>query len=146
MVSVGLPVQAEDNTPPGKAFDYCSQIPSDQRPACLQCMGTRTVTEKEVRYANENKKIYTAVGCLSVSGDELAADLIRLLLGMAGGAGLLSLLGAAFILSISRGEAAKVKQAKELITAAVSGLLFLIFSIIILQFIGVTILQIPGLG
>ncbi len=146
MVSAGSFVQAEDEPEMGSAFDYCSQIPTDQRPACVQCMGTRTVTDDEIRYANEGKKIFTAVGCVSVTGEELAADLIRLLLGMAGGATLLSILGASFILSTSRGETAKVKQAKELITASVSGVLFLIFSVIILQFIGVSILQIPGLG
>jgi hypothetical protein len=109
-------------------------------------MGTRTVTKKKVHYAYEGQKIYTAVGCMSVSGEELAGDLIRFLLGVAGGVSLLSMLGAAFILSTSRGESAKVKSAKELITASVTGLLFLIFSVIILQFIGVTILKIPGLG
>jgi len=109
-------------------------------------MGTRIVNDKKVHYSREGEKIFTAVGCLSVTGEELAGDVIRFLLGVAGGISLLSMLGAAFILSTSRGESAKVKEAKELITASVTGLLFLIFSIIILQFIGVTILKIPGLG
>lgn len=145
IASIALPAKAEDD-PPGSSFDYCNQVPVEQRPGCIQCMGTRTVTKKKVHYANEGQKIYTAVGCLSVSGEGLASDLIKFLLGIAGGVSLLSMIGAAFILSTSRGESAKVKNAKELITASVSGLLFLIFSVIILQFIGVTILKIPGLG
>ena len=39
-----------------------------------------------------------------------------------------------------------IKEAKEMITSAIVGSLFIIFSITILQFIGVSILHIPGFG
>lgn len=125
-------------------FDYCKQISKDpndpEYQACNRCLNQ----EKD---ANGNPtKIYTAVGCISVQGKGLARDAIRLLMGIAGGIALLSILAAAFLLTISQGDSSKVKQAKELITASVTGLLFMIFSVIILQFIGVTILNIPGLG
>jgi len=120
----------------GTPFDYCRQIPLDQRSACSAC----------VARGAEGDYIFTAVGCIQVSGAGLAGDVIKLLLGVSGGVALLSLLAAAFKLSISRGDSGKIKEAKELITAAVTGLLFLIFSVIILEFIGVEILQIPGLG
>lgn len=123
-------------------FDYCRQVPgvfndpSTQRGQCHICM------EKY----GEGKAVFTAVGCVQVSGSNLAADLIKLMLGIAGGATLLSILAAAFLLTISQGDSNKVKEAKSMVTAAVSGLLFLIFSVIILNFIGVDILAIPGLG
>lgn len=129
-----------------ESFDYCRQVPGNfedkttQRGACYDC----------VTQGDPGEYIFTAVGCIHVADDgdflPLAEDLIRLLLGVAGGAAFLSILAAAFILTTSRGETSKVKQAKELITAAVSGLLFIIFSIIILDYIGVTILHIPGLS
>lgn len=121
------------------SFDYCMQVPAGaEREACQTCVGNGG--------PNESNKIYTAVGCIRVDEQGFAADLIRLLLGIAGGVALLSILAGAFIFSTSQGESGRVKQAKELITAAVSGLFFIIFSIIILDFIGVKILQIPGLG
>ena len=133
-----------DDSPMGKPFDYGKQVPHAQRSSCQDCMGAWDDDEK--KYANEGEKIYTAVGCVSVSGEELAADLIKLLLGIGGGVALLSMLAAAFRFTISKGDSGQIKEAKELITASVSGLLFIIFSVIILQFIGVQILKIPGLG
>ena len=65
---------------------------------------------------------------------------------MGGGVALIMTLAGGFILSTSQGDPQKANQAKEMITNSVIGLLFVIFSVIILQFIGVTILQIPGFG
>ncbi len=158
-----LGVCVEENVPPppppepepekGEPYDYCAQLPgtsadysdlSTQRGQCYKCMGYWDTAKGKYKY--EGEKIFTAVGCVRVSGEALAADLIKLLLGVGGGVALLSMLAAAFQFTISRGDSGKIKSAKELMTAAVSGLLFLIFSVIILQFIGVEILQIPGLG
>ena len=129
---VGEAAEIERCTP----FDYCSQVPASQRSACTTCINS----------GKENEKIFTAVGCVSVSGEELAADLIKLLLGVGGGVALLSMLAAAFRFTISKGDSGQIKEAKELMTASITGLLFIIFSVIILQFVGVQILHIPGLG
>lgn len=127
---------------PLPAFDYCAQVPEAQQEACLTCIAEGGTDDD----GNPQGTLYTAVGCIQTDEQGLAADLIRLLLGLAGGVALLSILAGAFIFSTSQGESNRVKQAKELITAAVSGLLFIIFVVIILDFIGVKILQIPGLG
>jgi uncharacterized membrane protein YqhA len=47
-------------------------------------------------------------------------------------------------LMISQGNPETIKEAREQLTAAIVGLLFLIFSLVILQIIGVNILGIPG--
>ncbi len=125
-----------DEPEEGTPFDYCRQIPSDQRSECTTCIARGA----------ENEYIFTAVGCVQVSGSGLASDLIKLLLGIAGGVSLISLLAAAFKFTISRGDTGQIKSAKELIIAATTGLFFLIFSVIILEFIGVQVLRIPGLG
>ncbi len=124
------------------AFDYCKQVPDgDQRRACEECLSQGGTSEDGTQ-----KTVYTAVGCIHTGEDRLVADLITLFLGVSGGIALLSILAASFLFSTSRGDTNKVKQAKDLMTAAVSGLFFIIFSVIILNFIGVQILRIPGLS
>ena len=90
--------------------------------------------------------IWTAVGCISRDPVSIAKRLIQVGLGMGGGVALIMTLAGGFILSTSQGDPQKANQAKEMITNSVIGLLFVIFSGIILQFIGVTILRIPGFG
>ena len=90
--------------------------------------------------------IWTAIGCIKRDPTEIVQNLLRVGLGMGGGVALLMILAAGFLFSISQGDPKRTGQAKELVTAAVSGLLFIIFSVVILQFIGYTVLQIPGFG
>lgn len=118
-------------------FDYCSQVPDDgrQRSKCLEC----------VEKGDPGDYVYTAVGCMRVSGKGLTEDIVRVFMGVSGGVALFSIISAAFLFTLSQGDTNKVKQAKELLTAAVTGLFFIILSIFILQFIGVNILGIPGL-
>lgn len=158
-----LPPAKEAEPDPGVPYDYCAQVPGkieikkeegketeikaekgSQYEACQKCMGRFNPETGE--YPNEGQKIYTAVGCISVDGKGFATDLIKLLLGVGGMATLLSILAASFIYTTSRGDSGKIKEAKDLITSAVSGLLFIIFSVIILEYIGVQVLHIPGLG
>ena len=63
---------------------------------------------------------------------------------MGGGIVLLKTLAAAFQLTTSKGDPKATEEAKNKITAAVSGLLFIIFSMVLLKTIGITVLQIPG--
>lgn len=90
--------------------------------------------------------IYTAVGCIGADSESIVTSLVRIGLGIAGGIALLMILAGAFLFTTSQGDPKQASQAKELITSAIMGLLFVIFSVTILQFIGVTILQIPGFG
>lgn len=126
-------------------FDYCKQAPAGpQRSECEKCVGT--VDPSPNGEPAEQSRIWTAVGCVRVSGAGLTEDIVGLLLGVSGGIALLTILGGAFIFATSQGDTSKVKQGKEMITAAVMGIIFIIFSVIILDFIGVKLLRIPGLG
>lgn len=132
--------ELEDEANAVAAYDFCRQVPDGpQRQACVACVGGS-------EHVQPGGRIYTALGCIQTSEDGLVADLVKLLLGVGGGVALLTILAAAFTFTTSQGDTGKVKEAKELMTAAVSGLLFTIFSVIILNFLGVTILKIPGLG
>lgn len=118
-------------------FNLCEQIndPTAQQ-KCLDCSGGEDGTEG----------IWTAVGCINREPEEILGRMIRLGISMGGGIALLMILSAGFTLTVSQGNAQKTAQAKEMITAAITGLLFIIFSVTILQFIGFSILKIPGFG
>ncbi len=118
-------------------YNFCNQInDASQRADCLDCAGGR----------GDYNGVWTAVGCISREPTSIARTFIRIGLAMSGGVALLMILGAGFILATSEGDPKRTSEAKEMVTAAVVGLLFVIFSVVILQFIGFTILQIPGFG
>jgi hypothetical protein len=127
-------------------FNFCSQIPSGS-PTYADCQACYSPFDNDGDGdADGANKLYTALGCISVSEQALAGDLIQLLLGVAGGVALLSLIAASAMFTLSQGDTGQVKNAKELMTASVSGICFIIFSVIILDFVGVQVLRIPGLG
>jgi len=124
-------------------YKICDQIDSSQAHLidaynnCIECVGgSETGTDG----------IWTAIGCIKRDPTEIVQNLLRVGLGMGGGVALLMILAAGFLFSISQGDPKRTGEAKELITAAITGLLFIIFSVVILQFIGYTVLQIPGFG
>lgn len=128
-------------------FSLCEQVPgnaadsSTQRGKCVECLNKAGTNEE-----GDVNAIYTAVGCVRTGSQGLTEDIVRVFMGMVGGIALFSIISASFLFTTSQGDTNKVKQAKELLTAAVSGLFFIVFSIFILQFIGVNILGIPGLS
>lgn len=90
--------------------------------------------------------IWTAIGCISQDPKSLVSKLINFGIGISGGIALIIILTSAFSLTISQGDVKKTSDAKEWLTAAVIGLLFIIFSVSILEFIGSTVLRIPSFG
>jgi len=98
--------------------------------ACLEC-------------ASKNG-IYTALGCIPRSGDDLIISLARIGIGFLGGILLLIILAASFKLSTSRGDPKAFEEGKGMLTAGISGTLFILFSMVVLEAIGVNILRIPG--
>ena len=91
-----------------------------------------------------SEEVETGIGCVPTSASGLANFLVRLIVGIAGGVALLLLIigGAQFI--ASSGDPDSLDEAKEKITAAVSGILLIIFSLLVLKVIGVDILGLPG--
>lgn len=116
-------------------FNLCAQIPeASLRSTCQSCLSS--------------EGLWTALGCINFqnNGANIIRTLITLGLSLGGGFTLLIILFAGFTLSTSQGDPKRVSEAKELITSAVIGLLFIIFSVTILQFIGVSLFRIPGFG
>ena len=95
-------------------------------------------------------EVNTAIGCISTSvdtasGNSFFVSILRIAIGLGGGLALLLMLYGVFIVTTSAGIPDKLKEGKEVITSAISGLLFIILSVFLLRLIGVSILGIPGL-
>lgn len=88
----------------------------------------------------------TAIGNLPVSLKGLADKILQIAIGVAGGIALILIVIGAIRVLVSGGDPQKVNGGREMIIAAVSGLIFLIFTTVILEFLGVNILGgIPGI-
>ena len=90
-------------------------------------------------------EIDTAIGCINVLGgqDAFLGSLLGWAIGVAGGISFLLDIYAGFMIMTSAGDPTRLKAGQELLTSAISGLILLIFSVFILNLIGVKIL---GLG
>jgi len=91
--------------------------------------------------------IDTALGCIPIdTTDRLISWFFTNFMGIAGGIALLLMIYGAFQVVTSGGNPDKVKEGQAFVTSAVSGLLFMIFSLFLLRFIGVDLLGLPGLN
>lgn len=86
----------------------------------------------------------TGIGTFSTDPAGFIRSIFGVLLSLSGGIALLLIIASGYQLMTSQGNPEKVKEARERLTSAVVGLIFIIFSVTILQIIGVTILRIPG--
>lgn len=116
-------------------FGLCEQIPSDKTELILRCQNCFAAGG-----------IWTAIGCVPKDPENTVSVIIRMGLIFGGAIVLIMILAGSFMLSTSQGDPKKTQEAKELITSAIIGLLFIIFSITILQFIGASVIRIPGFG
>ncbi|MBI3069777.1 MAG: hypothetical protein HYY87_00535, partial [Candidatus Levybacteria bacterium] len=95
----------------------------------------------------KNNICTTAIGDIDASSPQgFVKQLFGIILSLSGGIALLLIILSGYKLMFSQGNPEKAQEAKETLTAAIVGLLFIIFSLAILQVIGVDILKIPGFG
>ncbi|HEX7042527.1 MAG TPA: pilin [Patescibacteria group bacterium] len=90
--------------------------------------------------------IDTAIGTISTNINDVVMTIFKLILGIAGGVAAVLIIASGYEMMTSQGNPEKVKAARERLTSAIVGLLFIIFSVAILQIIGVDVLQLPGFG
>jgi|GEM_PF-3646860 len=137
-----------------KKFKICEQIVKDTNPLqyqrCQNCMAGTALEDTAAIDSDSTPDvpvgIWTAVGCIKADPQSIIITLVKIGLGVAGGGALLMILSASFVISTSAGDAKKFTEAKEMISNALIGLVFIIMSVTILQFIGVTLFHIPGFG
>lgn len=88
--------------------------------------------------------LLTAIGCINTQPAKLVGDVLRFLLGIGGGIAFLLMLFGVFQMITSAGNPQTLKEGQDRFTSAVIGLLMVVFSVLLLQIIGVDILNIPG--
>jgi len=90
--------------------------------------------------------MYTGMGCMPLNiQDFIGTFIFSWGLGFAGGIALLCIIYSAFRMQTSMGNPEAIKKAQENLTACITGLILIIFSVFILRLIGVSILKIPFL-
>lgn len=95
---------------------------------------------------NGQAGINTSVGCIPVvSPTSFLTFILPWAIGVAGGTSFILMVVAAFIVMTSAGDPQKAKAGKELLGAAITGLLMIIFSVYLLDVIGIRILKISGM-
>ena len=102
---------------------------------------------------NPASGVKTAIGCVPVdffgtgpSGNSFVGALIRVSIGLGSGFALIMMLYGTFTIISSAGSPDKLKLGQEIITSAVMGLIFIVLSTVLMNFIGINILGLPGLN
>lgn len=111
--------------------------PTDSQPASLSC----------AKFDASGKKcivVDSAIGQISAEPQAFVRFIYSVVLGLAGGIALIMIIISGYKFMASQGNPEAIKGATEGLTSAIIGLLFIIFAFVILQIIGVDILQIPG--
>lgn len=88
----------------------------------------------------------TAIGNIPTNPGAFAQKILSIALGLAGGLALILMVIGAIRVLMSEGDQQKLTGGRDMLIAAIAGLLFIILSVIILRFIGLTVLNIPGFG
>ena len=131
-VSKSTGTSTGSTTASSSAYDACQFIAdSGQQANCHTCAGT-------------DNGVWTAIGCIKTKPDNLIGIIINFALGIAGGIAFLLILFGGLQIMTSAGNPEQLNAGRELVTSAIIGLILILFSIFLLQFIGVNIIGIPG--
>jgi len=88
--------------------------------------------------------VNTALGCLPYQTDNFVATFLGFLAGVVGLIALFVMLTATVVIMTGGANPEQVKKGKELFTAGITGLLFIIFSVVILRIVAGDIIKLPG--
>jgi hypothetical protein len=150
---IGLPsFTGTLNSPNGKAI--CSDTrqiklenvkqSEDNRPFVL-CEHTG-VLKNICETSCQTSALWTAIGCVPTDYSEMTKKLISFFVGLSGGFALILILIGSFTVATSVGNQDRLQEGRNQIASALVGLFLIIFSIILLHFIGIEILRLPGLN
>ena len=112
----------------------------------LPCSNRKFSRSNTGDFLVECLEVDTAIGSIPTNPQAFIERLFSIILSLAGVAALGLLIYGGYTFMVSRGDPERVKGARETIMSAVIGLLFIIFSLVLLQVIGAEILKIPGFG
>ncbi len=89
----------------------------------------------------------TAIGCL-MAGDPktFISQILSWGVGLGSGIAFLMIIFSSFQIVTASGDPKRVKAGQELLTSAISGLVLIVLSIVLLNFIGVSVLGLQNFG
>jgi hypothetical protein len=101
-------------------------------------------TTQSALCGTDNKGVDTAIGCL-MAGDPkwLISQLLGWGVSVAGGIAFIMIVISGFQMTTAAGDVKKVQAAKELMVSAISGLILVVMSLVIMNFIGFGLLGLP---
>lgn len=100
-------------------------------------------TEEPLDDEDQPRPLYTATGCVPVNDKQaFTAFMLTWAVGIGGGLSLLLFVYAGFLFLSSQGNPQRLRLAKTILGAAMTGIIMLIFSVTLLKIIGVNILGI----
>ena len=95
----------------------------------------------------QKRGYWSGIGCVPLDMQHFITDYIfRIGISFAGMFALICIIYSSIRIQISRGNPETIQNARERLTSCIIGLILIIFSVFILQFIGVKIFGIPGFG
>lgn len=126
------------------ACDLCGYCEGGQKPndydACMTCLyDGPTATD-----APKEGVSWTVLGCIKTDPGSFTEQILQLVTAVIGGIMFLVFLFGGFKLLTSAGDPQQLATGKRLVTSSIIALLLIIFSLVILRFVGVEILKLPG--
>jgi hypothetical protein len=88
----------------------------------------------------------TAIGCVPYDPTPATTTISRWALGIAGGIALLMVIYSGLSMVLASGDPKKIQAGREILLSALGGVAFIILSLVILQFIGIDVLNLSSLG
>lgn len=132
--------------PADKVKPPASETPPEKGPAA-PATGT-TNANLPAFISGEGKcaddEVYSALGCLPTDGQTFANEFFKWSLPIAGLIAFLLIIYGSFLRIVSAGNPENMQKARDIIVAALTGLLIVIFAVVILQIITRNILGLPG--
>lgn len=121
--------------------DKCKDFSGNDKTSCLNCL------DPNQGQGGLETNTWTAIGCLkSGSPKDLVSQILSWAVFVGGGIAFILIVIAGFQITTASGDAKRVKAAQELLTSAISGLILIVLSVLLLNFIGVNILGLNNLG
>lgn len=96
--------------------------------------------------SGECTEFASAFGNFKTDPAEFIRTVLGILLAASGAIALLLMMRAGYKIMMSQGKPETIQEGRDQLIAAIVGLLFLVFSFVFLQLIGVDILRVPGFG
>jgi len=90
--------------------------------------------------------IATSFGCVPYNAKSFTNKFFLWGIGIGGGIAILILVYAAFIYVTSGGDPKRIQSARELVIAVIGGIVLVIFTVLVLNYLGVNLLNLQGIG